>query len=369
MDIYPQLLELMNKFELAYELPDKSRYLVPELLPKNSPDDFVWDEKEDLCFYYCYDSFLPPGIITRFIVRMHQDIEKKANDLPLCWREGAVLKLQSSCALIKMKPDEKQIEIRIKGDNKRGALGAICNQLDQINSSVKKIKISKEVPCNCSENCPERYPYDKLLKAEMNDVETIQCHESYKHVSISLLLDGYKRREERLGESGITYIPKPSISASEGNKITNSFEYDVFICHSSKDKPIIEALIKDLKKERISYWVDAEQINFGDQITQKIAEGLKKSKYVIPCLSENLNASGWTRTEYGAILNAESSGNSERVVIPLKLDNCEESDIPILLRDKKRVTYSNETEFNEFIEFLKTKKTVIISDITSSMVL
>ena len=37
-EIYPQLMELMNKFELAYELSDKSRYLVPELLPPYAPD-------------------------------------------------------------------------------------------------------------------------------------------------------------------------------------------------------------------------------------------------------------------------------------------------------------------------------------------
>ncbi len=43
-------MELMNKFELSYELPDKSSYLVPELLPKEEPDDFEWDEKDELCF-------------------------------------------------------------------------------------------------------------------------------------------------------------------------------------------------------------------------------------------------------------------------------------------------------------------------------
>lgn len=78
-EIYPQLMELMNKFELAYELSDKSKYLVPELLPSYA-FDLKWDEKDDLCFYYCYEYFLPPGIITRFIVRMHQDIEKKKMD-------------------------------------------------------------------------------------------------------------------------------------------------------------------------------------------------------------------------------------------------------------------------------------------------
>lgn len=339
-NIYPQLMDLMNKFELAYELPDKESYLVPELLPKSAPY-FIWDEKDNLCFYYCYDYFLPPGIITRFIVRMHQEIEKKENGLPLCWREGVVLKLRNSIALVEVKPDKRQIEIRIKGDNKRGTLEVIRYHFDRINASIKKIKVSTEVPCNCSENCPGRYPYEKLLKAEMNSVETIRCLESFKPISISLLLDGYRRNEEDLRESKIT---------------GNSFEHDVFICHSSKDKPIIEALIEDLKKEKITYWVDAEQINFGDQITQKIEEGIKNSKYIIPCLSKNLNTSGWTKAEYGAILNAEFRGNSERIVIPLKLDNCEENDIPLLLRDRKRVTYSNKTEFDEFTEFLVRQK-------------
>ena len=163
-NIYPQLMDLMNKFELAYELPDKESYLVPELLPKSAPY-FVWDEKDNLCFYYCYDSFLPPGIITRFIVRMHQEIEKKENGLPLCWREGVILKLRNSIALVEIKPDKRQIEIRIKGDNKRGALEVIRYHLDHINASIKKIKVSMEVPCNCSENCPAKIPLRKVVKS------------------------------------------------------------------------------------------------------------------------------------------------------------------------------------------------------------
>ena len=134
-----------------------------------------------------------------------------------------------------------------------------------------------------------------------------------------------------------------------------TFEYDVFICHSSKDKPfIIDKIIPEFQQQGITYWFDAEQITFGAPVTQKIEEGLQKSKYVMPCLSENLAQSGWTRGEYSAILNAEfSSEKPERITIPLKLDNCEDRDIPLLLRDKKRVDYSNKVEFAEFLKFLK----------------
>lgn len=133
----------------------------------------------------------------------------------------------------------------------------------------------------------------------------------------------------------------------------NPFEFDVFICHSSKDKTIISILIEDFKKENITYWIDADQIDFGDSITEKINEGLEASNYIIPCISKNLRASGWTKAEYGSILNREFSGNSKRKVIPLILENCDVNDIPPLLSDKKRVTYSDKTEFKEFIHFLK----------------
>jgi len=58
-DIYPKLLELMNKFELAYKLPDERSHLVAELLPSTEPD-FEWDDVDNLRFYYRYD-FLPAG--------------------------------------------------------------------------------------------------------------------------------------------------------------------------------------------------------------------------------------------------------------------------------------------------------------------
>ncbi|MDQ1251535.1 MAG: hypothetical protein QG646_641 [Euryarchaeota archaeon] len=217
-EIHPQLMELMNKFELAYELPNRSGYLVAELLPVSAPK-FIWNERNNLCIYYSYDYFLPAGIITRFIVRMHQNIEYKENGLPLCWREGVVLNLQNSRALVRMKPDEREIEVKVKGENKRGALGAICNEIDVINASMKKIKVSKQIPCNCSENCPKKYSYDELLKAEINDLGTIPCLWSCKQVSVSSLLDGYNKVQDRVKEynessrnPGLSVILSPTFS-------------------------------------------------------------------------------------------------------------------------------------------------------------
>ena len=322
-DVYPQLMELMNKFELAYQLPDKDKYLIPELLPKSSPD-FDWENEENLYFYYSYDSFLPSGIITRFIVRMHQDIEKKENGMPLCWREGAVLDLQNSRALVKIKPDEKQIEIRIKGNNKRGALGAICNELDQINASIKKINVSKQIPCNCSENCPERYSYEKLLKAEIKREETIQCHESYEHILISLLLDGYARKEERFGDYeefsrqfGQPLVFNPSIVTNlEANQVMKSEQKtDVSInvnIDLKTDLPQIQTDFENLVNEikRLNPEHDINDLDKIQDSLDEISTNSDQKELVKPFnkLRRFLNKLGDENSEYNKLIKGTEKG-------------------------------------------------------------
>jgi internalin A len=51
LNIHCKLLELMERFELIYELRCEESHLVPELLPKIEPDDFSWDEEDNLCFF------------------------------------------------------------------------------------------------------------------------------------------------------------------------------------------------------------------------------------------------------------------------------------------------------------------------------
>jgi len=299
-------MDLMNKFELSYELPDENGYLIPELLPKSEPPEFSWNEKDDLCFYYCYDYFLPLGIIPRFIVRMHPNLKKKKNGLPLCWREGAVVKIQNSLALIKMKPDEKQIEIRIKGNSKREARAAICYELDQINASIKKISVSKQIPCNCSENCPKKYSYEELLNAEMNNIRAIPCLWSCKLVPISLLLDGYMRSEERLEEYeeiskklGQTIIVNPTFNpifnqsaeaTSEANQVMKAeqkteVKTDITLDISIDlkiDLPQIQAEFADLRREvedldpKLKEEMDKIQDNLDDVSSNSEKEKLNK---------------------------------------------------------------------------------------------
>jgi hypothetical protein len=194
-DIYPKLLELMNKFELAYELPDKKSHLVAELLPSTEPE-FEWDDTNALRFYYCYD-FLPAGVMTRFIVRVHRDLEFRPDGKQLCWREGAMVHWEKTLAFVKVKPMERLIEIKINGDKKRELLAIIRREFNHINGSIKKVKITEEIPCNCSKDCPTRFEYTELINAENAAIIEVICLKKSKKVPISLLLDGYEKKENR----------------------------------------------------------------------------------------------------------------------------------------------------------------------------
>jgi TIR domain len=134
--------------------------------------------------------------------------------------------------------------------------------------------------------------------------------------------------------------------------------YDVFISHSSADRNTVASIAKRLREAGISYWLDAEQITFGDPIVVKIEDGLRDSRFVVVVLSTALVKSGWCRAEYAAVLNRELSGDASRRVIPLSIDGtADAAAIPLLLADRLRVDVASEQSMTEFIEFLKRSRT------------
>jgi hypothetical protein len=136
----------------------------------------------------------------------------------------------------------------------------------------------------------------------------------------------------------------------------DAFEFDVFLCHASEDKAIVRDIAAVFRSRGITYWLDEEQIRYGQGVADRIEEGLQKSRYVVPCVSANLTAKGWSKAEYNGVVNAELSGDTKRIVIPLVLDDSDAENVPLLLRDKRRAFYANKTEFEHFLRFLEQRR-------------
>ena len=107
-----------------------------------------------------------------------------------------------------------------------------------------------------------------------------------------------------------------------------SFDYDVFLSHSSKDKEIVRDLAKRLSKDGLRVWLDEEVIEPGTLIGLAIERGLQASRVLVLCMSENAFGSDWVRLERHTAIFRDPA-NDERRFIPVRLDD---ATIPELLR-------------------------------------
>ncbi len=197
-DKHPQLIRLMEKFELCFKLTgttDDTTYIVPELVPGERPDlgAAYFEAQDTLRLQYNY-AFMPKGIVSRFIARNYHLIKDER-----FWQNGVELVFEESSALVIGDPPGRKLEVLVRGPGKRELLAIIRNELNHIHGTLNMEKGKKhykeEVPCNCAP-CreakePHLFPFDKLkMLAEKG--KTPVCMESGLDVSPEALLLGYE---------------------------------------------------------------------------------------------------------------------------------------------------------------------------------
>ena len=99
-----------------------------------------------------------------------------------------------------------------------------------------------------------------------------------------------------------------------------SFEYDVFLSHSNKDKDIVRDVANRLKSDGVRVWFDEWVLKPGDSIPAKIEEGLEHSHVLVLCMSANAFGSDWAQLE-SYTFRFRDPLNKARRFIPLRLDD------------------------------------------------
>lgn len=102
--------------------------------------------------------------------------------------------------------------------------------------------------------------------------------------------------------------------------IPDTFQYDVFLSHSAKDKAVVRPLAERLQKDGVKVWFDEWVLKPGDSIPAKIEEGLERSRVLVLCMSANAFGSDWAQLESGTFRFRDPL-NRERRFIPLRLDD------------------------------------------------
>ena len=95
-------------------------------------------------------------------------------------------------------------------------------------------------------------------------------------------------------------------------------QYDVFISHASEDKEsFVEPLAKALEEAGLKVWYDRFVLKLGDDIAEKIDQGLANSRYGVVVLSKTFLAKKkWTQAELNALVNRQASGG-KKVILPI----------------------------------------------------
>jgi hypothetical protein len=120
----------------------------------------------------------------------------------------------------------------------------------------------------------------------------------------------------------------------------NTFRWDVFISHSSRDKARVQRLAEALRTTGLEIWLDDWVIQPGDDIYAAIEDGLEHSRIQILCLSQPANESDWVKLERNTRLFQDPQ-NKERRFIPVLLEDCQ---MPATLRRLKHVDWRDEGE-------------------------
>ena len=195
-DMHPELLALMQKFELCYELRDSKpqTWLAPQLLPPAKPAALAdWGSPEDLVLRYRYE-FLPKGVISRLTVRLHRFVINPE----MAWVTGVLFERDRTAVLVEVLANGSEIELRARGPEHKALLSVIAADLDALNESFQGLrnKVDKRIPCNCkvclTASVPEFFDQKALLKRKQDNRLKVECPRSYELVDVLELLDGIK---------------------------------------------------------------------------------------------------------------------------------------------------------------------------------
>ncbi|BBD69748.1 Miro domain-containing protein [Nostoc commune NIES-4072] len=292
-DMRDELLQLMMQFKLCYEIRDRrDNYIAPQLLSIEKPD-YTWSDRNNLILRYTY-TFMPKGILTRFIVETHPWIEEQK----LVWKNGVVLSKDQTRAEVIENYNQREIQIRVAGNRKKELMAVITHELEKIHNSYERLQYQTLVPCNC-ETCknlltPYSYSLEKLNKRLNISRYQIECENSYEMVDVRRLIDNIMLQDIRAdGElkPQVTQLQSELEQQREESlkhRLKDSNQKEVFISYTWRDqqsKPLVEKIEQAFQAKGIKIIRDTNAIGYKERF-KEFMQRLSRGTCVILVISD-----------------------------------------------------------------------------------
>lgn len=110
--------------------------------------------------------------------------------------------------------------------------------------------------------------------------------------------------------------------AADINNITAKLQ--VFLCHSTQDKPKVKDIFSKLKAEGFDAWLDEFNLIPGEEWDLEIKKAVRNSHAVLVCLSNSsINKEGYVQKEISYALDiALEKPTGTIYIVPVRLEEC-----------------------------------------------
>jgi len=333
-DKHDELLNLMTRFQLCYEIPEKeNHFIAPQLLDK---DELKYEINDLNSLYLRYEyTYMPKGILTKFIVNMHRHILEQK----YVWKTGVILEYKQTKAKIVEDYFKQEVRIRVFGNDKKQLLNIINYQFEIIhNTTYKGIDYEIKIPCNCKDCCINSkkhfYSYELLhtFYYKKNMAE-IMCYISGCLVKIAPLIDGININNKNY---------KKIIFISYCRK--DSFWKDIFVKH-----------LNTIAREKQIKILTDDNIQASDDWNKKILDYIDNSTMAILLITPDFLTSDFiSDTEIPYLLKRKKESNLK--ILPVIIKPCTWREIKWL----SSIEFLNEAPLVETInDDFKTQEAVV----------
>ncbi len=340
-EMHSLLVRMMKQFELCYRVDgDEEKFIVPQRLPGENKS-YGWDPKGNTPVQYRY-KFMPKGILTRLICRLHTRIEKDPLLGQRVWNDAVIFALPNGKGRVFAREvySENIIELRAIGEKHDEMLNQVIQTMDDINREIAEkydnLQWEKMVPCPCPE-CAKKesgerffFKFNVLEKAIDKRIPALLCDNCMEMIPIDEIFgkSGLKKPVKRRGEMG-RFGGKGKLQRdgefddSDFEEKTKPAPLKIFISYSKHDLTHKDTLLKHLSglRDRIITWHDRD-ILAGEDWDKSIKDALMEADVVLYLVTHHSIA-----TEYiyqvELPLIAQRCEDKQCRLIPVIVDYCD----------------------------------------------